>query len=154
MKEKRKVFTTNAILLALLQDMCKKTGKVSKEDFIDEAVDLLSDEFSDEGSARNTVLQYHLQQLIKSGDVKVELEDGKEMLYLVKKYPLTIAKIVPFRGLAVLTVLVFILFAFSLFWTILTKEWMLMIVCGIMFFATITALIAYERCLIVKSRKL
>jgi hypothetical protein len=151
--EKKKVFTTNAMLLALLEDMCKKTGKVSKEDFIDEAVDLLSDEFSNEGSARSAILQYHLKEIIDDGDVKIGYENGKEMLYLMKRYPLTIAKVVPFKELVALSALSFILFAFSIFWTITTKDWVIMIVCSIILFATLMTLMAYERRLIVKSKK-
>jgi hypothetical protein len=153
MKERKKVFTTNAMLLALLEDMCKKTGKVSKEDFIDEAVDLLSEEYSNEASARNAILQHHLKEIIESGDVKVEFENGKEMLYLVKKHHLTIAKVVPYKGQEALLFLVFALFAFSILWTIVTKEWMAMVICGIILFGTLATLLGYERQLIIKTRR-
>jgi hypothetical protein len=152
-KKGKEIFTTKAILLALLEDMCKKTGKVSKDDFIDEAVEILSEEYKSEESVRNTVIQHYLPKLVESGDIKVKFENGKEMLYLMKKYPLTIGKVVPYRGLTFLTILAFTLFAFSLFWTIATKEWVISVVCGIMLFATLIALISYERCLIVKARK-
>jgi hypothetical protein len=144
-EEKKKVFTTNAMLLALLEDMCKKTGKVSKEDFIDEAVDLLSEEFSNEGSARNAILQHHLKEIIDDGDVKIGYENGKEMLYLVKRHHLTIAKVVPYKGLVALSALSFILFAFSIFWTIITKDWVMIVVCSIMLFATLIVSVTYER---------
>jgi hypothetical protein len=152
-EEKKKVFTTNATLLALLEDMCKKTGKISKEDFIDEAVDLLSEEFSNEGSARNAILQHHLKEIIENGDVKVEFENGKEMLYLAKRHHLTIAKVVPYKGLEVLSLLAFALFAFSIFWTIVTREWITMIICGIILFGTLITLVGYERRLIIKTKR-
>jgi hypothetical protein len=152
--EKKNVFKTDVVLLALLQDMCKKTGKVNKEDFIEEAVSLLSEieEFSSRVSVRNIVL-YHLKQIINNKDVKIEYENGKEMLYLLKKYPFTIAKVFSFKGLTFLTILSLILFAFSIFWTIATKEWIIIVVCGIILFSTLTVLVSYETNLIIKSKR-
>jgi len=152
MKERKKVFTTNVMLLALLEDMCKKTGKVSKEDFIDEAVDLLSEEYSNEASARNAI-QYYLLRLVESGDIKVEFEDGEEMLYLLKSYSLTLAKIFPYKGLMFLTITTFVFFTFSIFWTVLTKQWMIMVICGLLLFGTLMTLISYETQPIVKARE-
>jgi hypothetical protein len=152
--EKKNVFKTNVILLALLQDMCKKTGKVNKEDFIEEAVSLLfeNEEFSSRVSIRNIVL-YHLKQIIDNKDVKIEYENGKEMIYLLKKYPFTIAKVFSFKGLTFLTILSFILFTFSIFWTIATKELMMIVVCGINLFSTLIVLVSYETNLIIKSKR-
>jgi len=155
MEEKKKnVFKTDVMLLALLQDMCKKTGKISKEEFLEEAIDLLSEseEFSSKVSVRNIVL-YHLKQIIDRENIKIEYENGKEMLYLLKKYPFTIAKVFSFKGLTFLTILSFILFAFSIFWTIATKEWMIIVVCGIILFSTLIVLVSYENNLIIKSKR-
>jgi hypothetical protein len=153
-KEKKNVFKTDVMLLALLQDMCKKTGKVSKEDFIEEAIDLLSEyeEFSNRVSMRNVVL-YHLKQIIDNKDAKVAYENGKEMLYLLKEYPLTLSKIFPLKGFTFLTIIAFVLFAFSVFWTVATKEWVVIVVCGIILFSTLIVLVSYETNLIIKSKR-
>jgi len=153
-EKKKNVFKTDIMLLALLQDMCKKTGKISKEDFIEEAVNLLSEseEFSSRASIRNVAL-YHLKQIIDNGDAKVEYENGKEMLCLLKKYPLTLSKIFPLKGFAFLTIIAFVLFAFSVFWTVATKEWMIIVVCGIILFSTLIVLVSYETGLIIKSKR-
>jgi hypothetical protein len=150
--EKKNVFKTNVVLLALLQDMCKKTGKVSKEEFLEEAIGLLSqsEEFSSRVSIRNIVL-YHLKQIIDRGSIKIEYENGKEMIYLLKEYPLTLSKIYPLKGFAFLTIIGFVVFGFSILWTILTKELITMIISSIYLFGALITLVSYQTQPIIKT---
>jgi len=150
---KEKVFTTRAKLLALLSDMSKH-GKVYKDEFISEALDLLIDDYNDVNSARNAVL-YHLSKLVENQSVKIETEtNGSEYLILQKKYStFTLAKVLPYTGIIINCLIAFLAFAFSLLWAIVSKEYSVLILSVIYLFSSIILLVSYERALIVKKRK-
>jgi hypothetical protein len=150
MKE-NKIYTTKTLLCALLEDMCKKTGKVSKDDFMEEALDILSEEFSDKESARTSILQHHLKQLIEKGDIKIEYENGEEVIYLIKRYNITLVKVISFKDLIALFTLLFSAFSFSIFWFIATKQYLPLIITSICMFASLIVLIKYERKIMIKS---
>ena len=143
--KKNKLYYTKTLLYALLEDMCKKTGKVSKDDFIEEAVDVLSEEFSNKGSARTAILQHHLKQLIEKGDIKIEYENGKEIIHLIKRRNITLARVVSFRDLIALFILLFSAFSFSIFWFLITQQYMPLIITSICMFVSLIVIIRYER---------
>jgi len=152
-EEKEKVFTTRAKLLALLSDMYKD-GKVYKDEFISEAVELLADDYNDVNSARSAAL-YHLSKLIEDQSIKVETDaNGSQYLIPQKKYStFTLAKVLPYTGVTLNVAIAFLMFAFSLLWTIATREYSALILSIVYLFTSIVLLISYERTLIVKRRK-
>jgi len=150
--KKDKLYSTKTLLCALLEDMCKKTGKVSKDDFIEEAVDVLSEEFSNKGSARTAILQHHLKQLIEKGNIKIEYENGKEVIHLIKRRNITLAKVVSFKDLIALFTLLFSTFGFSIFWFIITQQYMPLIITSVCMFASLIVLIRYERKVVIKTQ--
>lgn len=151
--KKAKIFTPRYKLLALLSTLKNKDNIIDKKEFIDEAEDILAEDF--ESDVLKTEINYYLEKFKRDNIIELStLPDGTEIIKLNKQIiPYAFSEVINIKYLIVSTIIAFLTFTLSLFYALLTKIFEPLIVSAIFLFVSAFILLQYQRIPIIKTIK-
>ncbi|MGP3705219.1 MAG: hypothetical protein ACKD6O_08025, partial [Candidatus Bathyarchaeota archaeon] len=148
--KKTKVFTPRYKLLALLSTLKDENNIIDKEEFIDEAEDLLREDFKDE-NIRMTIT-YYLETFKRAGIIDTStLKNGTEIIKLNKQViPYMLSDVISLKYVALNVIVAFASFACSIFYALITKIFEPLIVSSVFLFVSIVVMLQFQRVPIIK----